>query len=192
MLIYQHLSSLKEANKYVQDRLRKIRNKMMLTEHKTMQVGFDIKDRNRVLQAEQTKLKGAEAVLAQTKLDFEEVQRRRRVVQAEIRVELERAENEKEIRKQNYFAKTKQMVMKDVLKFKLTNEIYLLQTKLKEKSQLLATITPVVEHLNGINISFFNLKKRKQKKELKCIQQRLTKDVVLLEKAVELLQEHFV
>jgi len=188
---------------------------MMLTEHKTMQVGFDVKEQNRILQTEQTKLSAEEAELAQTKLDFEEVQKQRHSVQTNIRVELELAKEEKQTKKEDYFAKsykkeqtaTKKLDTEskmtneidesklklpadiDASKFELTNEIDLLQRKLSEKRKLLATITPVVEHMNNINI--FSLKKRKQRRELKSVRERLTKDIVLLEKAIDLLQKHF-
>lgn len=218
-IIYdQRLASLQEANKNVREKIRNIRNKMMLNEHKTMQVGLGIKEQNRILQAKQTKLSAEEAVLVQTKLDFEEVQKQRRSMQANIRVELGLAEEEKQARKQDYFVKrekTKQIATKmvddeskktnevdesqvkltnemDAPKFELTNEIDLLQRKLNEKKKLLATITPVVEHMNNININFFSLKKCKERRELKSLQQRLTKDIVLLQKAIDLLQKHFV
>jgi len=211
----QHLASLQEANKSIRSKIRNIRKKMMLTEHKTMQVGFDVKEQNRILQTEQTKLSAEEAELAQTKVDFEEVQKQRRSVQTNIRVELELAKEEKQTKKEDYFAKsykkeqtaTKKLDTEskmtneidesklklpadiDASKFELTNEIDLLQRKLSEKRKLLATITPVVEHMNNINI--FSLKKRKQRRELKSVRERLTKDIVLLEKAIDLLQKHF-
>jgi len=218
LLDYQHLASLQEANKNVRGKIRYLRNKMMFNDHKTMQAGFDIKEQNRILQTEQTKLSVEEVALSQTKLDFEEVQKHRRSVQANIRVELGLAEKMKQARKQDYFVKrekTSQIVKNKVegeskmtseineaklkltsgtekSKFQLTSEVDLLQRKLNEKKKSLATITPVVEHMNSININIFSLKKRKQRRELKSLQQRLAKDILLLEKSIDLLQNKFV
>ena len=125
---------------------------MAVKEHKIVHVGFETKDQNRVLAAEQKRLNDDEAVLAQTKLEFEDVQEQRRLVQSSISAEIELDAKEKQHTQScNFFAKKSGEVVQN---FKLTNEIELLQRKLDEKSRLIAIISPVVNtcKVNSISV----------------------------------------
>jgi len=164
---------------------------MACDEHKIMQVRFEIKDQNGILAAEQKKLNDGEMVLAQTKVEFEHIQEQRRLVQASITAEMKLASKDQQtMREHNFYSQKtgeERISLDEDPNFQLTNEIQLLQRKIDEKSRLVATVSPVVEHMESV--FYFSLTKRKQRKELKSLQKVLIKDVFLLEKAIRFLQE---
>lgn len=131
---------------------------------------------------EQDKLQKKQELLAREKNVFDDIQQQRKTVQAEIREEMQLAEQQKHLTKQNFFAKEHAT---ERAEYRVTNQVQLLQQKMIEKNKLMQIIAPVLEQMDGK--FYFSLSKRKQRNQLKKLNRTLAKDITLLQKAINFL-----
>jgi len=135
--------------------------------------------------------------LAREQNTFQDVQQQRQTVQNEIREEMQLVESQKRDIKRDFFAKEHDQGVrstagliaqhngKEKAEFQVTNEVELLQQKMEEKIKLMQTIAPVLVQMKGK--FYFSLSKRKQRNQLNKVHKKLTQDVALLQRAIDLL-----
>ena len=148
-----------------------------------MQIKHQIKDEQKMLKVEQEMLKVKQNELPTAQHQLNAIQQQRCRIRRSISDEYELAGIDNAQRVKDFFKNEKDNV--DLGDFALTDELLgVLNKKLNDKKDLLKTIDPVVQHMNGK--FYFGLNKRKQRKELKSLHKQLTKDVSNLSKALQL------